>query len=524
MPIDTNPNLSAALEELAEALDISPSKYKEAVEHYTAVGNWLDAPDSPLKEYDPRVYPQGSFRLGTVVRPVIKGREADYDIDLVCCLDAPRPWLEPRELKHLVGDRLKNHETYRRMLEQEGRRCWTLDYAESDGIGFHLDALPSVSGAGTAILEHLLGGVNHDFAKHAIELTERLADHSYIWLPGGSNPQGYALWFDSVNMAARVIAAPLQKQRLFEANRMIYASVHDVPDALVRSPLQRAIQLLKRHRDVRFAGHPLEADKPISVIITTLVARAYEGEADVGAALARILERIEDFTTSGIIERRQDRWCIPNPVNPEENFADRWNEPGRRRAEAFFQWVAWARQDLALADEQLSAAGIKAALNESFGGLPVGARSLQKSGAPIAIAAHNVPPVASTSHCQPPLWPVRTEYRVNVTGSVRKHIRSAKTLWRLTDRAIPKEFAIRFEAKTNTPAPYDIKWQVVNTGIEAAAAGPGNLRGGFDEGKGSFGLVRWESTRYRGTHWIEAFVVKNGVCVARSGPTYVRVR
>jgi hypothetical protein len=100
----------------------------------------------------------------------------------------------------------------------------------------------------------------------------------------------------------------------------------------------------------------------------------------------------------------------------------------------------------------------------------------------------------------------------------------SKALWRLTDRAVPKDFGIRFEARTNAPRPYEVKWQVVNTGTEAAAAGGGQLRGGFDDGEGECGLVRWESTRYRGTHWIEAFVIKDGVCVARSGPCYVRVR
>ncbi|MCL1595578.1 MAG: hypothetical protein M3132_14620 [Actinomycetia bacterium] len=36
--------------------------------------------------------------------------------------------------------------------------------------------------------------------------------------------------------------------------------------------------------------------------------------------------------------------------------------------------------------------------------------------------------------------------------------------------------------------------------------------------------MRWESTAYAGTHWVEAFVIKDGVCVARSGRKYVRVR
>lgn len=495
-----------------------------AVERYTAVGNWLDAIDSPLKRYRPRVYPQGSFRLGTVVRPVAQGREADYDIDLVCCLDAAHAGLEPRELKHLIGNRLKDNGTYRRMLDKEGRRCWTVNYAEADGVGFHLDALPSVPGANGTI-QALIGlGVEPMFARHAIEISERRGENAYVWLPGGSNPQGYAEWFGRVDSAARVNVARVQKQRLFEAHRTIYASVQDVPDALVRSPLQRAIQLLKRHRDVRFAGDHLEDEKPISMIVTTLAARAYQGELDVASGLAAILERMDDFAMSGIIESRQGRWYIPNPVNPGENFADRWNESGSRRADAFFQWVAWARQDLALAEEQPSDDRTRAALAESFGGLSASTRRPQSSGTLITVLADSVPALANSSHCQPPPWPTRTQYRVNVSGSVRKQIRSAKALWRLTDRAVPRDLAIRFDARTNAPAPYDVKWQVVNTGAEAAAAGAAQLRGGFDDGEGQSGLVRWESTRYRGTHWIEAFVIKDGVCVARSEPTYVRIR
>jgi hypothetical protein len=410
------------------------------------------------------------------------------------------------------------------MLDKEGRRCWTLNYAESDGIGFHLDALPSVPGASATLQALVRLGVDLAFAQHAIEITERRGENAYVWLPGGSNPQGYADWFDRVNVAARVKVARVQKQRLFEANRAIYESVQDVPDALVRSPLQQAIQLLKRHRDVRFAGHHLEDEKPISIVITTLAARAYQGEPDVASALAAILERVDDFATSGILENREGRWYIPNPVNPAENFADRWNESGGRRADAFFQWVAWTREDLALAEEQPSEDRTKAALAESFGGLPPSTRRLEASGAPIRILADNVPALANSSHCQALRWPIRTQHRVSVSGSVRRQMRSARDLWRLTDRAVPKDFAIRFEARTNAAPPYEVKWQVVNTGAEAAAAGAAQLRGGFDDGEGRFRLVRWESTRYRGTHWIEAFVIKDGVCVARSGPTYVRIR
>jgi len=519
-----SPFLARVLEATAESLDITPTKYQEAVERYTAVGYWLDAAGSRVKLYAPSVSVQGSFRLGTVVRPVVHGKEADYDIDLVCRLDSPGTGMTPRGLKHLVGDRLKENANYSRMLDKEGRRCWTLNYAEADGVGFHMDVLPSTRAASSAIVATEIRGVPREFAEHAIEVSERRSDEQYVWLVGGSNPEGYARWFEGVNREAKARVEPAQKRMLFETYRGAFASVQSVPDTLVRTPLQRAVQLLKRHRDVRFAGHALESEKPISIIITTLAALAYRGETDVAAAVTGILERMEDYATSGIMRRVGERWVIENPVNPAENFADRWNDPGSQRAEAFFRWVAWAREDLALAVDQPDECSARTKLAEAFGIPGAGSPRLLKTGSAVAVAGDLVPGVDSTSHCQPPPWPIQNVYKVRVVGSVRKTIYSAKHLWPLSDRSIPKNYAIRFEATTNVPAPFQVRWQVVNTGVEAARAGPGQLRGGFEDGEGASGTTRWEGTAFRGTHWIEAFVIKNGVCVARSGRVYVRVR
>jgi hypothetical protein len=519
----TNPFLARSLEATAEYLDIPPGKYKEAVERYTAVANWLDAPGTKLKTHRPAAFVQGSFRLGTVVRPVVGGKESDYDIDLVCRLDNPGTSMTSRVLKHTVGDRLKENQNYRRMLEKEGRRCWTINYAETDGVGFHMDVLPSLPAAPAVVLAAELAGVPREFAEHAIEVSERQSDDRFIWLPGGSNPEGYARWFDRVNQEAMVRVAPLQRQAIYDSHRKVFASVHEVPDALIRTPLQRAVQLLKRHRDVRFAGHPLESEKPISIIITTLASLAYRGEADAATAIMGILDRLENFATSGVIRRDGQRWLIPNPVNPAENFADRWNDPESGRAEAFFQWVAWAREDLALADDQSDEKSTRAKLAEAFGSPKSESREMVKSGTAIPAVADAIPEIAGTAHCQSPPWPMRTVAKVQVTGSVRKQIGAAKHLWPLSSRPLWKDFAIRFEAQTNVPPPYEVKWQVVNTGSDALLAGREQLRGGFYDGEGTNGTVRWEGTAFRGTHWIEAFVIKNGVCLARSGPVYVKV-
>ena len=122
---------------LAEALDISETNFQEARARYEAVGDWLKREGSELAPHVPDIYPQGSFRLGTVTKPINDADE--YDIDLVCELtNLTKLEITQKQLKQMVGNRLKINETYRQMLnKEEGRRCWTLNYA--DGARFHMD-------------------------------------------------------------------------------------------------------------------------------------------------------------------------------------------------------------------------------------------------------------------------------------------------------------------------------------------------------------------------------------------------
>jgi hypothetical protein len=244
----------------------------------------------------------------------------------------------------MVGDRLHEHGIYRKLLDAEGRRCWTLEYAEQDGVGFHLDVLPAVP-------DRLV----------PIDLSIAITNKSgltYTW--SASNPRGYGAWFDAKNLVAFERAVFEQKQAIQRHASNIYESIDKVPDQLVRTPLQRAIQIIKRHRDLRFNHHDCIDYAPISIIITTLSAHLYGNEPDIYSALSGIVGKLQahaalvegmgidcSLASMGLIQRRQDgTWYIGNPVNPEENFADRWHEDNHARARAFFSWVKALQKDL----------------------------------------------------------------------------------------------------------------------------------------------------------------------------------
>lgn len=481
---------SEFLTKVAATLDIPDYVYEDATVKYEDIGSWLAAEDSDLKLYSPEIYPQGSFRLGTTVRPV--SEKDEYDIDLVCHLELQKEQVTQKELKQKVGDRLKQREDLAKML-QPSRRCWTLDYPlEEQKPHFHMDVLPAIP--------------NQERLPTGILITDK---ELFRWQK--SNPKAYAEWFFG-RMQVRLLEMKSALAESFQAN------VEDVPDWQVKTPLQIAIQILKRHRDFHFQND-LD-NKPVSIIITTLAAHAYNNQHDVYDALINIVKGMPDF-----IEKRNGEWWVENPVDPEENFADKWNEYPKRK-DAFLLWLQKIQDDFTRASKAQSLGEAAELLSPAFGGHPVltavsalGLKPSREMSMPATPQIH-VPDLGDTQHCQSLAWPLQEKYRARISGSVYPK-KTAKNHWLLTDRPVPKKVWLRFKVSTNTPPSYNVQWQVVNTGKEAADAQ--QLRGDFYESDEPSTNIRWESTAYKGTHWVEAFVIKNGVCVAKSGRKIVKV-
>lgn len=543
-------NINRLLVDKIRDLDIPPGKYKEAMDRFHSLKEHLEEGDYPDTNLPPDIYIQGSFSLGTVIRPYKEGKDSDYDIDVVCKLEQQKEQTDPSELKNDIGDEVKNYTKKNSMKEPEDkRRCWVLKYApDSNDIGFHMDVLPCLF---DRLMAEYISRENpylEQYANTTIAITNRDDDvkpPQYDWRSG--NPKGYAKWFLDINQPGFVIFEKEQKQLLFENNKDLYSSRDDTPNELVRTPLQRVIQILKRHRDIYFADHKWEKYKPISMIITTLAAKLYMGNADrlrsvysalnyvvsqltVHAALLEPMQFLsEDVAELKLIQRIGNKWYIPNPVNPHnpgdpdekgENFADRWDEDGHAGANAFFEWArklkdtfeyvfqkATPEEISSILEKNLKIAKTKPKLQQSN---TSGKLTTVVSGAS-TLSRFNV------SHRERPRWPIESYYNVTIDGQATRN--GFRTLTSKNGfNNIGKKYSLRFEAKTNVPYPYDVYWQVVNTGYEAE--GVGQLRGQIFAGSN----VRTESTEYSGFHWIECFIVKSGVCVARSGEFVVNIQ
>ena len=295
-------------ENIADELNISDSVFENATRSYKALGEYLEN----NVDYTVEIYPQGSMNLGTLIKPI--SDDDDYDLDAVCKIH--NNFASPKDLKELVGNTLKRSERYKKMLADEGKRCWTLNY--SDDSHFHMDILPSIPNKTT---------------DKSIKITHK-ENGNYKYMV--SNPEAYADWFDKLQENER---RNLYRKR----NQQFSNKVEDLRKFGIRTTLQKTIQLLKRHRDVQYINATDEERdcKPISIIITTLVGKMYSGNES-------IIDLITKFCTSyeKYIEIDSNgNYVIPNPVNTSENFADKWNIYPERK-EAFYRWVENLRHDL----------------------------------------------------------------------------------------------------------------------------------------------------------------------------------
>lgn len=361
------------LKKLSTNLSITRSQHDAAVQSYKAVGKYLSSESSPLSQYEPYIQPQGSFIIGTTIQSIEE--DGDIDLDVVCEFKRKKMTWTQYHLKNAVGDHLKAHGIYVKLLDEEGRRCWTLKYRE-EGLTnqrYHMDILPAIVANGYSnLLENSFKNLtNEDYEQLQLSITDKEKSNYLIstfpeeWLQ--SNPYGYAKWF-----MRKALLVGNQFKNLYSLNESVKPTPEFQEDRL---PLQRVVQLLKRHRDIYFSkeqNDDIRKQKPISCIITTLAARAYRGEAHLIDAMWGVINRMRgEIEFKYVPEYGKEVEWISNPVNASENFADRWNDKGSYRKDNFYRWLDQLSIDLNDAENKTGLKNISESLSSSFGRKPV---------------------------------------------------------------------------------------------------------------------------------------------------------
>jgi len=317
---DVNREIAAILDLMCQEIELPLSRVDDARERYETVGGVLANEGSALYEYQPRVYAQGSIGLGTTVKPL---KTHEFDVDLACAF-AQRPSSNPDEVKKAVFGILNSHPNYKGKVETKAR-CVQLTYADE----FHMDIMPCIPASGKNV-----------------QVPDKRACGWVL-----SNPEGYAEKFHETTKELprrRTELVSRSKRAMMEAEQ---ASVDPFPefDSLNKMPLQRCVQLEKRHRDKMFYEDKSKA--PSSIIVTTLTMNSYayavrnnrydhplELMIDVVDGLPNFIKEIP--LGSGVTD-----YIVPNPVLPSENFASKW-KADKELPENFYAWQQRASRSL----------------------------------------------------------------------------------------------------------------------------------------------------------------------------------
>jgi hypothetical protein len=323
--------LDVLLFDVCDNLQLTSAQHDKAEGRYQAIANVIGGDNSPFRYWDTTLYPQGSMRLRTTVKPT----STPHDLDIVCEFDVSHDSVDPLSLLDEMFELFSSHGVYGGMVTKKNR-CVRIEYKDE----FWLDVLPACRDGNN-------GGT-------CVQVPDRELGK---WKP--SNPIAYADWFKDASR--RIIVKFSDSRREIIVADSTIEPLPALQATEEKTMLQLVVQLLKRWRDIHYAesNYP-----PISIVLTTLAADLYRGEQSISIALMEVLD--------GIVGRldwshtRGHRLQVPNPVHREEDFSERWDT----NQSAYFAFDEGVRNFAKVWREICDSRGNPAGLTKSlFGGV-----------------------------------------------------------------------------------------------------------------------------------------------------------
>ena len=193
----TAPEIQSRILDLVQgSLDVPDSYYQKASDRYRSVGEWLHRDGSAVARLNPQVFSQGSFRYGTIIKPV--SEDGVYDLDMACQVDLSKAEVAQEQVKALLGREIAAYAQAQSFKEkpEAKHRCWRLNYA--DEVPFHLDIVPCIPEDPETKLLLMGYGVQPEWAEEAVAITDDRHRNFKVIDPEwpSSNPEGFAKWLN----------------------------------------------------------------------------------------------------------------------------------------------------------------------------------------------------------------------------------------------------------------------------------------------------------------------------------------
>jgi hypothetical protein len=272
-------------------------------------------------------------------------------------------------------------------------------------------------------------------------------------------------------------------------------------DDLANRNLRKVIRLLKYLRDSK------QTFSVPSVILTTMLGERVQAwdeanrYADIPTTLLNIMLDLKAW-----LSLYATMPLIDDPSCPGTNFNHRWDQD---RYANFRKWMSFYADRIEVAYHEVDKAKSFAVWQEVFGSAfqqPV-AKVAAAEGALVSKALAVRAP--HEEFIEEMGFPFVGGYRARIECSVDRKAGFRHGPLR-SMRAVDKGRVLRFGVTTDVPEPFDLYWKVRNRGREAERID--QLRGQLFKDNGT--RRHSEHTLYTGRHYVEVYVVKNGLIVA----------
>lgn len=270
--------------------------------------------------------------------------------------------------------------------------------------------------------------------------------------------------------------------------------------------LKRVIRLMKYLRDIK-ATFSVK-----SVILTALLGeRVNAATADVTPELYADVPTTLKTLVGDLADYLDQHPTVPptvaDPSRPDGDFNHRWEGDTYPN---FVKWIRFYADKIAAAHQEEDRATSMKLWREVFGD------DFGEGVAEAAVAEVAADRAPNESFITDSRWGIRVARPLPHTAHISCRV-AAKNGFRDGQLAdlnyrVQRDRDLYFQVEHDVPAASAVYWKVRNRGGEAERAG--DLRGEITRDNGS--RQRRETTKYRGSHYVEVYVVKNGVCLAIS--------
>jgi hypothetical protein len=389
--------IDVLLADVAVRVQLSPTDYKLAVDHYHAIHEWIEREASPLFGSVLDFYTQGGFAIGATVARHATNDE--FDIDVMAELALPTD-VDP-EFALSILDKAIRAEPGSRYHNNTDRktRCSTVYYR-----GMHVDVTPTVRLIGRA-------------EKTGLIFHSKLSDLQEPKLSLHANPHGFAQWFIQQTPPDENFGAFFEKRSLdHDYDRLGYAIAADAEAAPVpeQCPAYRksraviALQLIKRWRNLTYDKRHKNRRLPPSVLLAYYVAKHANRTTTLADELSYQVEAM--LSTLQAAQRQRQIIAEVNPMCRGDVLTDRWpadlvdQDVFIDELETLAVRLKWLQGDITLQDTQKI-------LEELFGERPAQeavkssvdrlAKDVRTSGAPYLSGKAAIPTAVVGSSTMP---------------------------------------------------------------------------------------------------------------------------